>query len=281
MTRKRKLTRLALATAVIALALGMVTACSDGADTQPSAPGTRTSSPAVASAAAGTLVDSAALGDALENLAFAGKKPTSKNAADTASCLVDAVRAVGLSEPAQALVVTQPGDDWGHTAAVMRAKAGDKDATRFLGSELRQKVDACVATTLGANAAKTPGPPVTARTVQSAPAPQKSAPNLTAAYDSKPKEEITSVSQIQPGLVSMLSSFAKSPEQKTKIATAGPCLGDAVLRAGFSAGSLHFFVGGAPLGSGSVVEHLATDKDKQLWTSTAFMGTMSGCLRSA
>ncbi|BAS11799.1 hypothetical protein AHiyo8_01020 [Arthrobacter sp. Hiyo8] len=108
-----------------------------------------------------------------------------------------------------------------------------------------------------------------------------STPNLTAAYDSKPKEEITSVSQIRPGLVSMLSSFAKTPEQKAKIATAGACLGDAVLRAGFSAGSLHFFVGGAPLGSGSMVEHLATDKDKQLWTSTAFTGTMSGCLRSA
>ncbi|BAS11800.1 hypothetical protein AHiyo8_01030 [Arthrobacter sp. Hiyo8] len=34
---------------------------------------------------------------------MAGKKPTSKNAAGTASCLVVAVRAVGISEPAQAL----------------------------------------------------------------------------------------------------------------------------------------------------------------------------------
>ncbi|GAP61290.1 hypothetical protein AHiyo1_49780 [Arthrobacter sp. Hiyo1] len=156
-------------------------------------------------------------------------------------------------------------------------------ATRFLGSGLRQKVDACVATALSVSTAKPSGLPVTAKPAQPAPAPAPpaSTPNLTAAYDSKPKEEITSVSQIRPGLVSMLSSFAKTPEQKAKIATAGACLGDAVLRAGFSAGSLHFFVGGAPLGSGSMVEHLATDKDKQLWTSTAFTGTMSGCLRSA
>ncbi|WP_284982337.1 hypothetical protein [Arthrobacter sp. efr-133-TYG-118] len=79
----------------------------------------------------------------------------------------------------------------------------------------------------------------------------------------------------------MLSSFTKTPEQKTKIAAAGSCLSDAALHAGFSAGSLHFFVGGAPLGSGSVVEHLATGKVKQLWTFTSFTGMMSGCLRSA
>ncbi len=117
--------------------------------------------------------------------------------------------------------------------------------------------------------------------MQPASDPPASAPNLTAVYDSKPKEEITSVSQVQPGLVSMLSSFVKTPEQKAKIINAGPCLGNAGLRAGFSAGSLHFFVGGAPLNSGSVVEHLTTYKDKLLWTSPAFTGTMSSCLQSA
>lgn len=266
---------------VITLALGAATGCSSGSDIQPNASASHTNTPSGASPGAVAPIDSSALGAALENLAFAGQKPTSKNAAGTSSCLVDAVRAADLSESAQALVVTQAGDDWGHTAAAMRAKISDEDAARFLGSELRQKVDACMATALGVSTAKTPGPAVTVKPVQPAPAPPASAPNFTATYDSKPKEEITSVSQIQPGLVSMLSAFAQTPEQKAKIATAGACLSDAVLRAGFSAGTLHFLVGGAPLGSGSVVDQFATDKDKQLWVSAAFTETMSGCLRSA
>ena len=281
MATERKLARLVPATLAVALTLGVATGCSDSTNPQSVDSGTLTSSPAGASAAAGTPVDNAALGAALENLAFAGKNPTNDSAAGTTSCLVDAVRAAGLSESAQALVVTQAGDDWGRTAAAMQAKAGDEDAMRFLGSELRQEVDACVARACGASTAKTPGPPATVKVAQPAPALPTSVPNLTAAYDSKAKDEITSVSQIQPGLVSMLSSFAKSPEQKAKLASAGACLGDAVLRAGFSAASLHFFVGGAPLGSGSVVDHLGIAKDKQLWTSPAFTGTMSGCLRSA
>ncbi|MGW1784927.1 hypothetical protein ACWCQQ_38355 [Streptomyces sp. NPDC002143] len=62
----------------------------------------------------------------------------------------------------------------------------------------------------------------------------------------------------------MFSSYARDEGQEMTYEAAGQYLSTLVYNAGFSQEALHFFAGGTPLGSGSIVEHLPNDKDKAI-----------------
>lgn len=197
----------------------------------------------------------------------------------SAGCVSDAVQAADLSPDLQHLVVTTSEQDWGGVVRVARDTLGTPDASVLVKAQFRGALDICERDSLGVTA----GAPTHAVPVEnvspSAPV-VVAAPNLTPSFSFPPNEEITTTRQLQPGLVTMLSSLV-TPEEAAQIGTGSECLSGYVLRSGLSQASLHFLAEGAPLGSGTVVEHLATDDDKALWASTTFGDSLSKCLAPA
>lgn len=101
--------------------------------------------------------------------------------------------------------------------------------------------------------------------------------DTTPVFDIPDDKRITNAADLEPGLVSMFSSFATTKAQEQTYEKAGGCLARHVLEAGFTQEGLRFLAGGAPLGTGSVLDHLPTVADRTIWASDDFVNGLVAC----
>ncbi|NUR01536.1 MAG: hypothetical protein HOY79_34910 [Streptomyces sp.] len=215
------------------------------------------------------------LGEALGKLAFQG---TGSSGKDGGACLASAVRKAGMSEEALAYIVKADGDDTGAVIDGLN-KVSKDDAALLASRSLREDFDACIDKAVRPNGSS---PKVQSYAPPKAAAkPVTGKPNLEPVYPVRADQPVNSSIELTKGLVSMFSSYARDEGQKKSYAAAGPCLSTLVYDAGFSQEALHFFAGGARLGTGSVVEHLPSDKDKATWQSPRFTQGLVDCTTNA
>ncbi|MFF4410712.1 hypothetical protein [Streptomyces sp. NPDC001404] len=216
------------------------------------------------------------LGEALDKLVFHDTGGSSKNGG---ACLAAAVRKAGMSEQALAYLVKIGGDDTGSVINGLD-EVSKGDAALLASRSLREDFDTCVDKTVPPSGNSSPKaqsyePP----TVASEPVAGKL--NLKPVYPVRGDQPVNSSIELSKGLVSMLSSYARNESQKKAYTAAGQCMSTLVYDAGFSQEALHFLAGGAPLGAGSIVEHLPNDKDKATWQSPRFTQGLVDCTTNA
>lgn len=224
--------------------------------------------PSPSPSASAVAVSDQELGKALDQLVFQG---TGAKSADGGACLVDAVKGKGISNEGLAYIIERNSDDIGAVAEGLR-KVSSMDAAILLSLELSDGFDACV------DAVIPPGggdqkyePPKPAEEVKEA------ASNLKPKYEIKEGRSINSASELTDGLVSMFSSYARDEAQTKTYVAAGECLAGVVFNAGFSQVTLRFLAGGAPIGTGSIADHLPKVEDKQIWESKDFTTALVDC----
>lgn len=265
--RTRKAAPAAAALAVTAGVLLAGCSSGDGSTTQaPPAP-----SPTVST----VKVTDMALGEALDKLALQGTESSSK---DGGACLASGARKAGMPEEALAYIVKIDSDDMGAVIDGLN-KVSEDDAALLASRSLREDFDACIdkAALPNGSSPKTQSyaPP------KAAAKPVAGKPNLQPAYPVRADQPVNSSLELTKGLVSMFSSYARDEGQKKTYAAAGQCLSTLVYNADFSQEALHFFAGGAPLGTGSIVEHLPNDNDKAIWQSPRFTQGLVDCTTNA
>lgn len=264
----RSMTKKAVLPAAATLMVGALLAgCSggdghsDGKSGSPSASPTATTAP----------VDDAALTKAMDKLVYHG---TDAKGPDGGSCVAQAVRNGGVSEKGMAHIVAADGDDLGALADGMWNEL-PADAAILASPELRGDLDNCK------DAGKSDDEKPDGKTYESPrPAQRPDAgkkPDLKPKFDVSPDAKITSSSQLTDGLVSMFSSFAANEKQEKTYGAAGECLSGVVWDAGFSQEALHFLAGGAPIGTGSVAEHLPNQDDRAKWKAKEFSTALMDC----
>ncbi|MGW0875347.1 hypothetical protein ACWD3Z_33405 [Streptomyces sp. NPDC002740] len=216
-----------------------------------------------------------ALGEALGKLAFQGTGISSR---DGRACLTRAVRKAGMPEEALAHIVKADSDDMGAVIDGLNM-VNEDDAALLASRSLREDFDACIDKAVLPNGSS----PKTQSYVppKAAAKPVAGKPNLKPTYPVRADQPVNSSIELTKGLVSMFSSYARDEGQKKTYAAAGQCLSALVYDAGFSQEALHFFAGGARLGTGSVVEHLSSDKDKAIWPSPRFTQGLADCMTNA
>ncbi|WP_307841373.1 hypothetical protein [Streptomyces endocoffeicus] len=216
-----------------------------------------------------------ALGEALDKLVLEDTESSSK---DGGACLAAAVRKAGMSEQALAYLVKTGSDDTGSVIDGLDEVSKD-DAALLASRSLREDFDVCVDKAVLPNGSS----PETQSYVppKAAAKPVAAKLNLKPVYPVRGDQPVNSSIELTKGLVSMFSSYARDEGQKKAYATAGQCMSTLVYNAGFSQEALHFFAGGAPLGAGSIVEHLPNDKDKAIWQSPRFTQGLIDCTTNA
>lgn len=192
---------------------------------------------------------------------------------DEGACFAEAVKDPGVSEAGQVFIVEIGGDDLAAVAEGLRAKKLGEDAEALLSKDMRTSFDACVDDQPSDEGKEAPD--------YAAPEPPKPTkqeePDLKPRYKVDAKVEIRSSAELVDGVVSMFSSFALDDEQKTMYSTTGECMAEAVFTSGLSQESLRFIAGGAPIGTGSIAEHLVNDEDQEIWRSDAFRTALVDC----
>ncbi|MFD4949644.1 hypothetical protein ACFWNT_46020 [Streptomyces sp. NPDC058409] len=261
----------ALSTAAFSAATGVLLAgCSDGDGGTRAKP---TPAPTLTPAASTVKVTDKALGEALDRLAF---HDTSHSSKDGGACLATAAREAGMSKKALAYIAKTNGDDAG-AAIDGLSKVSNDDAALLASRPLREDFDACVdkaALPSGGETQSYEPPKAAAKSAAGK-------PDLRPAYAIRADQPINSSMELTNGLVSMFSSYARDESQKKTYAAAGACLSGLAYDAGFSQEALHFLAGGAPLGTGSIVEHLPNAKDKAIWRSQKFVQGLVDCTTNA
>lgn len=208
------------------------------------------------------------LGEALDALIGHGQ-----SSSDEGTCLVEAVKDSGVSETGQALIVEIGGDDLAAVVRGLRAKKLGDDAEALVSEDMRASFDACVDDQF-----PEPGEEALDYTAPETLTPaEQGEPDLKPKYEVDGTVEIRSSTELVDGVVSMFGSFALDDKQKTMYSESGECMAEAVFNAGLSQKSLRFIAGGAPIGTGSIAEHLANDEDKEIWRSDAFRAALVDC----
>ncbi|WP_371792887.1 hypothetical protein OG285_31600 [Streptomyces sp. NBC_01471] len=251
----------------LAVAAGAVLAgCSNGSG------GTTLETPSAPSPTASIAkVTDKALGEVLDKLAFQGTGSFSK---DGGACLAAAVRKTGMSEAALAYIIKADDDDTG-AAILGLSKVSKNDAALLASRSLREDFDACIDKAVLPTGASPKAQNYAPPKVVSKPVTRK--PNLKPIHPARADQPVNSSIELTMGLVSMLSSYAQDKGQRKTYTAAGQCLSTLVYNAGFSQTALHFFAGGAPLGTGSIAEHLPSAKDKATWQSPRFTQGLIDC----
>ncbi|MDW6058166.1 hypothetical protein SAZ11_08690 [Streptomyces sp. FXJ1.4098] len=217
-----------------------------------------------------------ALSEALGKLVLQGTESSSK---DGGACLASAVRKARMPEKVLTYIVKADSYDMG--AVIDRLDEVSKDDAALLASRsLREDFDACIDKTVPPSDNSSPKaqsykpPTMTSK-------PVAGELNLKPVYPVRGDQPVNSSIELTKGLVSMFSSYARDEGQKKAYAAAGQCMSTLVYNAGFSQEALHFLAGGAPLGAGSIVEHLPNDKDKTIWQSPRFTQGLIDCTTNA
>jgi len=270
-TRTRKGIRMLAGAALALSCAGLLAGCGAGSNDadRPAPP-----SPS------GTALDESRLGASLERIVYSGAVP--KAATDGGACLVEKVKATEISDDALAFLAGLETDDKGAAVTALAADVSKDDSALFGSVELRQAFDLCVDAAFGNQASHrettSPKPGYSAPPDPRPNTPTRK-PHLAPKYTVD--ADITSASQLEKGVVSMLSSYAIDQEQKELFVKADSCLADVVFEAGFSQPSLKFLAGGAALGAGSIAAYLASSDDKKLWSSPTFTTKLSDCMEEA
>lgn len=255
--------------AALAAAMGVaLVGCSGGND----GPGQEAQPPPAPSPITST---SKVTDKALDKLA---SQDTGSSRKDGGACLASTVRKAGMPEEALAYILKADSDDMGAVIDGLNKVSAD-DAVLLASRSLREDFDACIDKAVLPNGSglKTPS----YASPKAAVKPVADRPNLKPAYPVRADQPVSSPIELTKGLVSMFSSYARDRGQKKTYAAAGQCLSALVHNADFSQKALHFFAGGAPLGTGSIVEHLPNDKDKAIWRSPRFIQGLVDCTTNA
>ncbi|SIO89647.1 hypothetical protein BQ8420_22660 [Nocardiopsis sp. JB363] len=209
------------------------------------------------------------LGETLGALVGHGQPSNS----DEGVCFAEAVKDSGVSEAGQAFIVEIDGDDLAAVAKDLRAKKLGDDAEALLSKDMRASFDVCVDDRSPDVEKEAPdyAAPETPKPAQ------QDKPDLHPKYEVDEQVDIRSSTELADGVVSMFSSFALNDEQRTMYSESGECMAEAVFTSGLSQESLRFIAGGAPIGTGSIVEHLANDEDQEIWRSDAVRTALVGC----
>lgn len=209
------------------------------------------------------------LGQALGAMVGHGQSSSSNEGA----CFAEAAKDPGVSEAGQAFIVEINGDDLAAVAQGLRAKKLSEDSEALLSKDMRASFDACVDDQSPDEGKEAPdyATPETPKPTQ------QDEPDLQPKYEVDEQVEIRSSTELVDGVVSMFSSFALDDKQETMYSTAGECMAGAVFTSGLSQESLRFIAGGAPIGAGSIAEHLVNDEDREIWRSDAFQTALVDC----
>ncbi|MFC9755214.1 hypothetical protein [Streptomyces sp. NPDC056921] len=267
--KSRRTRKVALPIAAFAAATGVLLAgCSDGdGGTARAKP---MPAPPLSPAENAAEVTDEALGEALERLVFHDSRSSSK---DVGVCLATAAHEAGMSEKTLAYIVKTNSDDAGSAIDSLNRVSKD-DAALLASRSVRETFDACVDKAAFPNGG---------RKTQSYEPPKAAAktavgkPYLRPSYTIRADHPISSPMELTQGLVSMFSSYAREESQKKTYAAAGACFSGLAYDAGFSQETLHFLAGGAPIGTGSIAEHLPDAKDKAIWRSQQFIQGLVDC----
>jgi hypothetical protein len=261
-----------LSAVMLTVTSGMVlTGCSGGA-TQ----ATPSSAPSPSSTESAAKVTDKALSEALDKLAFQGTGSSSK---DGGACLAAAARKAGMSEETLSYIIKADNDDTGAVIDGLNTVSED-GAALLVSRSLHKDFDACIDKAVLSNSnstrkAQSYAPP------KAAGKPVAGTPNVKPVYPVRADQPVNSSIELTKGLVSMFSSYARDEGQKKAYAAAGQCLSTLVYNASFSQEALHFLAGGAPLGAGSIAEHLPSGKDKATWQSPRFTQGLVDCTTNA
>lgn len=217
--------------------------------------------------------DDSAAAAALDKLVYQGLT----TAKDKGACFLTAARTAGLNDATLSRIVELDSADWGAAVAVVRS-ADAQQGELMAGSELGVALDRCVNADMGVGP---DAPELAAPSASATAAAQAQAePDLKPAYEVKADEDILNATQLSPGLVSMFASFDDgSGKLREGVKAGADCLTSAVLSAGLSQKTLHFIAGGAPLGTGSITEHL-DEADQAIWNSSTLTAELSACVKA-
>lgn len=287
----------------VALLTGAVAALSSCGSSTPDAPDT-------AAASSSATSSNVALTDASMRKMVAGLAGSAQGdlSSTQAACLTTTVRDSDLSDQSLRYMVAAPEQDRGSLIAGLRENVSPEQAQILLAQDLRDALDECVEPASSPSSTSKTSKPKAKSATKSAPSktsektkpkskPRKSTAKPTAASENAPgadadpnfkprykvseKEDILSASQLQPGLVSMFSSYAIDAKQSAVYKSAGKCMAKAVLDADLSQESLRFIAGGAPISTGSIAEHLPNKADQKIWNSGSLTSDLSQCISSA
>lgn len=205
--------------------------------------------------------------------------PSGQQAGDQSAvgdCLVEALDGTQLSDAArEQLRTSDPAADLGDVITSMDQST---DREIMLSSSLRTSTDACLQKIVASNPTSTGTPAQPERASSSAPAAvaRPAEPNLKPAFEIKDDEMIHDAHSLERGVVSMFGSFAADDAQKKLYEDSAQCLSQTIYGAGLSQEGLRFIAGGAPIGTGSIAEHL-NDEDRAIWESGGFTDQMVMC----
>lgn len=193
---------------------------------------------------------------------------------DVGSCLSSALTKAGVSEDSRMKLIDEAeSSDLG--SVIQQLPQADKDL--MLSSELRLETDKCLEElTTGAAPSASASAPADEASRDSKPA----KPNTKPVVKLDEEEEIVQAYELEKGVVSMFSSFTDDPREKKIFAAGGECLAGVIFNSGLSQEGMHFIGGGAPLGTGSVADHLSV-ADQKIWNSQEFKDEMMTCTLSA
>lgn len=287
----------------VALLTGAVAALSSCGSSTPDAPDT--------AAASSSATSNVALTDASMRKMVAGLAGSAQGdlSSTQVACLTTTVRDSDLSDQSLRYMVAAPEQDRGSLIAGLRENVSPEQAQILLAQDLRDALDECVEPASSPSSTSKTSKPKAKSATKSAPSktsekktkpkskPRKSTakptaagknapgadadPNFKPRYKVSEKEDILSASQLQPGLVSMFSSYAIDAKQSAVYKSAGKCMAKAVLDADLSQESLRFIAGGAPISTGSIAEHLPNKADQKIWNSGSLTSDLSQCISSA
>ena len=210
----------------------------------------------------------------------AGDDP--QNQPEVGQCLEQAVNDAQISEKAQQLILDTDGSqDLGSVIQSMP----DEDRDTMLSSDLRQSTDDCLLEiTSGADASAAPSAAGASSTADDEPAGDETTaakkPNTKPVVKIDEDQTIQDSGALRRGVISMFGSFAVDEHQKKVYERSADCFSQTIFGAGLSDDGLRFIAGGAPLGTGSIADHL-NDGDRAIWESDGFTDQMVSCTDAA
>lgn len=304
--------RLRLGALVLGCAVAVLSAC--GSDPDPGTTADTSSATSTTPTTLSTEVTDESLTTMVVAMSGSAQADLSEKQSD---CMVRSVRESDLSEAALYYMITAPKQDKGSLVAGLREHVAPDQAQILLSRDLQSALDECagvrpvppVATaskstsTKGdktkndaddktkdkkkADASSTPkgkkktsSAKATKDTKISEPG-ADAEPNFQPKYTVSERENIITASQLEPGLLSMFSSYAIDDTQKKLYASASNCMAKAVLKADLSQESLRFIAGGAPIATGSIADHLPVAADRKAWNTGSLTSDLSQCISAA
>lgn len=197
-------------------------------------------------------------------------------------CLEQAVGQAEITDEARTLILeSAPDEDLGSVIAAM----DQDDRDTMLTSELRQATDDCLLEITGMSGSDHQSAPSSSSTQAANEADENDEkddqkPDTEPVVKIRDDQAIRDSGVLRRGVVSMFGSFAVDENQQKVYERSAECFSQTIFSSGLSQDGLRFIAGGAPLGTGSIAEHLS-EEDRAIWESNAFTDQMLICTQEA